>query len=163
MSEINEIETVIAEREAVEPKGYAPVTIERSKKPKKIAPEKKKEYDKRYRGKLAQEIATQSVKKYLESSEELRNKTLEFPTPKNPEQELPGIVELPQQLRPPINRKEELNDLNEYVKKNKYKKLKESLKDIVKEFDEIKNTIQHPIKKGFTPAVYKCLFPRNNI
>ena len=135
----------------------SPITVERSKKPKKpkttplVKPEKKKEYDKRYRGKLAQTIATSAIEKYMETIKQ------EAPAPEKEKQQTPAPepLELPQQLRPQINRD---IDLSNYVSKDKYKKLKENFKNINHEVQEIKNSI-HPIPK-YNPHVYKALFRR---
>jgi hypothetical protein len=136
----------------------SPITVERSKKPKKpkttplVKPEKKKEYDKRYRGKLAQTIATSAIEKYMETLKQ------EAPAPEKEKQEapVPKPLELPEQLRPQINR--DNIDLSNYVSKDKYKKLKENFKNINHEVQEIKNSI-HPIPK-YNPHVYKALFRR---
>jgi hypothetical protein len=133
----------------------SPITVERSKKPKipkipKVKPEKKKEYDQRYRGKLHENIATKAIEKYMETIKR------EAPVPVKEKQEAPSIAipdkqefkELPEQLRPGLN----------FVSKDKYKKLKENFKNIVNEVEEIKKSI-HPIPK-YNPHVYKALFRR---
>jgi Zn-dependent M32 family carboxypeptidase len=143
----------------------SPITVERSKKPKKpkttplVKPEKKKEYDKRYRGKLAQTIATSAIEKYMET---IKQEKQEAPTNEKEKQEAPTIEkdkqefkELPQQLRPQINRD---IDLSNYVSKDKYKKLKENFKNINHEVEEIKKSI-HPIPK-YNAQIYKALFGR---
>jgi hypothetical protein len=132
----------------------SPITVERSKKPKvpkipKVKPEKKKEYDQRYRGKLHENIATKAIEKYMETIKQA-------PAPEKEKQEAPAITipdkqefkELPEQLRPGLN----------FVSKDKYKKLKENFKNIVNEVEEIKKSI-HPIPK-YNPHVYKALFRR---
>jgi formate dehydrogenase maturation protein FdhE len=133
----------------------SPISVERSKKHKvpkipKVKPEKKKEYDQRYRGKLHENIATKAIEKYMETIKQ------EAPVPEKEKQEAPSIMipdkqefkELPEQLRPGLN----------FVSKDKYKKLKENFKNIVNEVEEIKKSI-HPIPK-YNPHVYKALFRR---
>jgi hypothetical protein len=149
----------------------SPISVERSKKHKvpkipKVKPEKKKEYDQRYRGKLHENIATKAIEKYMETIKQAPGIKMpdgterSAPVPEKEKQEAPSITipdkqeftshikELPEQLRPWLN----------FVSKDKYKKLKENFKNIVNEVEEIKKSI-HPIPK-YNPHVYKALFRR---
>lgn len=117
-------------------------TVERLKKPRKLpTKEQRTPYDKAYRGKVADAIAIKAVEKYLEKTSTIS--------------QINEVKEVPIEIKQAPKDDKALK----YIKKEKYKKIKEKFKILESELETIKNNLPKNISR-VNPMIYDALFKR---